>query len=106
MFWCSLDEIKFALKKKPTTNTLYSSLLIILSLLFLATGLTVFEITKKRPEDKRKRHLNDDPSNIDGYLGPWGKFVDEKTVMKPNEVGLYILNIILYNAEEIVYMTL
>ena len=49
-------------------------------------GLTVFEMTKKRPEDKRKRHLNDDPSNIEGFIGPWGKYVDEKTVMKPNEV--------------------
>ena len=49
-------------------------------------GLTVFELTKKRPEDKRKRHLNDDPGNIEGFIGPWGKFVDEKTVMKPDEV--------------------
>ena len=44
-------------------------------------------MSKKRPEDKRKRHLNDDPSNIEGFIGPWGKFVDEKTVMKPDEVG-------------------
>ncbi|WAR07695.1 PRP17-like protein [Mya arenaria] len=48
-------------------------------------GLTAFEKAKKRPEDKRKRHLNDDPSNIEGFIGPWGKFVDEQTVMKPNE---------------------
>ncbi|XP_061195826.1 pre-mRNA-processing factor 17-like [Saccostrea echinata] len=48
-------------------------------------GKTVFESTKKRPEDKRKRLRNDDPGNVEGYLGPWGKFVDEKTVMKPNE---------------------
>ena len=48
----------------------------------------MFEMTKKRPEDKRKRHLNDDPGNIEGFIGPWGKYVDEKTVMKPNEVGI------------------
>ncbi|XP_063403080.1 pre-mRNA-processing factor 17-like isoform X1 [Mytilus trossulus] len=48
-------------------------------------GKTVFELTQKRPEDKRKRQRNDDSSDIEGYLGPWGKFVDEKTVMKPNE---------------------
>ncbi|CAC5382507.1 CDC40 [Mytilus coruscus] len=52
-------------------------------------GKTVFELTQKRPEDKRKRQRNDDSSDIEGYLGPWGKFVDEKTVMKPNEdVGI------------------
>ncbi|KAL3882404.1 hypothetical protein ACJMK2_028747 [Sinanodonta woodiana] len=48
-------------------------------------GLTVFEANKKRPEDKRKRLWNDDPGDLEGYLGPWGKFVDEKTVMKPSE---------------------
>ena len=49
-------------------------------------GLTAFEKTKKRPEDKRKRLLNDNPSDIEGFIGPWGKFVDKKTVMKPSEV--------------------
>lgn len=49
-------------------------------------GLTVFEAAKQREGDKRKRLKNDDASDIDGYLGPWGKFVDEKTVMKPSEV--------------------
>ena len=56
------------------------------------TGKTVFEATKKRPEDKRKRVRNDDSSDIEGYLGPWGKFVDEQTVMKPNEVCKYCYN--------------
>jgi pre-mRNA-processing factor 17 len=50
------------------------------------TGLTVFEANKRREGDKRKRLKNDDAADIDGYLGPWGKFVDEKTVMKPSEV--------------------
>lgn len=49
--------------------------------------MTAFEKVKKRPEDKRKRHLNDDPGDIEGFIGPWGKFVDEKTVLKPNEVS-------------------
>ncbi|KAK3096847.1 hypothetical protein FSP39_003913 [Pinctada imbricata] len=48
-------------------------------------GKSVFEAITKRPEDKRKRQRNDNPGDIEGYLGPWGKFVDEKTVMKPNE---------------------
>jgi hypothetical protein len=48
---------------------------------------TVFESTKARPKDKRKRERNDDPGDIEGYLGPWGKFVDEQRVAVPNDVG-------------------
>jgi len=51
----------------------------------LPTALTVFEATKKRAGDKRKRQRNEDASDVEGYLGPWGKFVDEKTVMVPDE---------------------
>lgn len=47
---------------------------------------TVFENTKQRPKDKRKRERNDDPEDVEGFLGPWGKFVDEQTVSKPTEV--------------------
>ncbi|XP_066994040.1 pre-mRNA-processing factor 17 [Anabrus simplex] len=47
-------------------------------------GKTVFESTKERPLDKRKRSKNDDPADITGFLGPWGGFVDEQRVMKPN----------------------
>ncbi|XP_023933476.1 pre-mRNA-processing factor 17 [Lingula anatina] len=48
-------------------------------------GTTVFEVSKQRPGDKRKKQKNNDPSDIDGYLGPWAKYEDEKTVMKPSE---------------------
>ncbi|KAK2184267.1 hypothetical protein NP493_274g00018 [Ridgeia piscesae] len=48
-------------------------------------GLTVFEGAEKREADKRKRQRNMDAGDVEGYLGPWGKFVDEKTVMKPSE---------------------
>lgn len=48
-------------------------------------GKTVFESTSKRPLDKRKRNKNDNPDDIEGFLGPWGTYVDEKRVMKPNE---------------------
>ncbi|KAK7492072.1 hypothetical protein BaRGS_00016736 [Batillaria attramentaria] len=47
-------------------------------------GATVFEVNPKKPE-KRKREKNIDAGDIEGYLGPWGKYVDEKTVMKPSE---------------------
>lgn len=46
---------------------------------------TVFESTKLRPLDKRKRKKNNDPSDIDGFLGPWGGYVDEQRVAKPSE---------------------
>uniref|UniRef100_A0A1B6DRQ1 Uncharacterized protein n=1 Tax=Clastoptera arizonana TaxID=38151 RepID=A0A1B6DRQ1_9HEMI len=46
---------------------------------------TVFESSAKRPLDKRKRNKNDNPSDIEGFLGPWGGFKDEQRVLKPNE---------------------
>jgi len=49
-------------------------------------GITVFETMQKRKGDKRHRHRNTDAGDVEGYLGPWGKFVDEQTVMKPSEV--------------------
>ncbi|XP_043220455.1 pre-mRNA-processing factor 17-like [Amphibalanus amphitrite] len=56
---------------------------------------TVFEKPKeKRPLDKRKREKNSDASDIDGYLGPWGGFVDEQKVMKPSEEEQAELDII------------
>ena len=45
----------------------------------------MFEATKARQGDKRKRQRNDDAGDIEGYLGPWGKYIDEKTTMKPDE---------------------
>ena len=45
----------------------------------------VFLDNKERPKDKRKRTRNDDPSDIEGYLGPWAKFEDEELVSKPSE---------------------
>ncbi|XP_067674770.1 pre-mRNA-processing factor 17-like [Haliotis asinina] len=47
-------------------------------------GITVFEV-KPSTGAKRKKEKNRDPSDIDGYLGPWAKYADEKTVMKPTE---------------------
>ncbi|EDL04961.1 mCG15486, isoform CRA_a [Mus musculus] len=47
-------------------------------------GLTVFETGQKKTE-KRKKFKENDASNIDGFLGPWAKYVDEKDVAKPSE---------------------
>ncbi|CAH1799522.1 unnamed protein product [Owenia fusiformis] len=58
-------------------------------------GKTVFESIDVRPGDKRKRLKNTDAGDIDGYLGPWGKFVDEKTVIKPSEEDQKDLDVIL-----------
>ncbi len=46
---------------------------------------TVFEDVKDRPKDKRKRERNNDAADIEGFLGPWGKFKDEVTSAKPSE---------------------
>lgn len=48
-------------------------------------GKTVFESNKIKPENRRKRHKNDDSTDIEGFLGPWGKYVDEELVSQPNE---------------------
>ncbi|XP_070567787.1 pre-mRNA-processing factor 17-like [Ptychodera flava] len=47
-------------------------------------GRTVFESTKQRAGDKRKKATANDPSDIEGFEGPWATFVDEKRVMKPS----------------------
>lgn len=54
--------------------------------IFLNVGLTVFETGQKKIE-KRKKFKENDASNIDGFLGPWAKYVDEKDVAKPSEVS-------------------
>lgn len=56
------------------------------NLLLLSIGLTVFETGQKKIE-KRKKFKQNDASNIDGFLGPWAKYVDEKEVAKPSEVS-------------------
>ncbi|XP_053316020.1 pre-mRNA-processing factor 17 [Spea bombifrons] len=47
-------------------------------------GLTVFETNLKKSE-KRKKVKGSDASDIDGFLGPWAKYIDEKDVAKPSE---------------------
>lgn len=39
---------------------------------------------KKKPA-KRKRLLNDDPSDIEGYKGPWAEYEDELKIARPTE---------------------
>ncbi|XP_077967171.1 pre-mRNA-processing factor 17-like [Styela clava] len=46
---------------------------------------TVFEKIKTREADKRKRQKCDNPEDIDGFLGPWGGFVDDVKISKPSE---------------------
>ncbi|XP_046849339.1 DNA polymerase zeta catalytic subunit-like isoform X2 [Xenia sp. Carnegie-2017] len=54
-------------------------------------GLTVFEATKQLAGDWKKRENKADPGVIDGYKGPWSKFVDEETIAKPSEEESTIL---------------
>lgn len=46
-------------------------------------GKTVFEPPKAKK--LRKQEKNDNPEDIEGFLGPWGKFENEVSVAKPNE---------------------
>lgn len=43
-----------------------------------ALGKSVFETIKKRPLDKKKRTKNDNPEDINGFLGPWGGYEGEQ----------------------------
>lgn len=52
---------------------------------FSFKGVTVFESGHKKPE-KRKKVKGGDAGEIDNFLGPWAKYVDEKNVAKPTEV--------------------
>ncbi|VEL11101.1 unnamed protein product [Protopolystoma xenopodis] len=47
-------------------------------------GKTVFEKSKKRKGDLRKRDCKWDPTKED-FTGPWGKYVGEETVSMPSE---------------------
>lgn len=59
--------------------------------MILQTGLTVFESGHKKPE-KRKKVKGGDAGEIDNFLGPWAKYLDEKLVAKPTEVkALWII---------------
>lgn len=50
----------------------------------------MFEKIPKRPQDKRKRIRQNDPEDIEGFLGPWGGFVNEVKVSKPDEVSGFL----------------
>lgn len=47
----------------------------------------MFESGHKKPE-KRKKVKGGDAEEIDNFLGPWAKYLDEKSVAKPTEVSL------------------
>ncbi|RXG61399.1 Pre-mRNA-processing factor 17 [Armadillidium vulgare] len=51
-----------------------------------SSGLTVFETKPKKDlPNKRKLSKNDNPQDIEGFKGPWAKYENEQTVMKPSE---------------------
>uniref|UniRef100_A0A914WM07 Pre-mRNA-processing factor 17 n=1 Tax=Plectus sambesii TaxID=2011161 RepID=A0A914WM07_9BILA len=48
-----------------------------------AGGVSVFE-SKKTGGEKRKRVMNFDSTDVEGYTGPWGGYVSEERVSKPD----------------------
>ncbi|KAG9510213.1 Pre-mRNA-processing factor 17, partial [Fragariocoptes setiger] len=48
-------------------------------------------VETKQKKNKRKRIKNDNPGDVDGYLGPWARYDDEKRVSKPSEEDAAIL---------------
>ncbi|CAD5206770.1 unnamed protein product [Bursaphelenchus okinawaensis] len=46
-------------------------------------GASLFE-SKKTGGEKRRRMVNYDAADVDGYTGPWAIYKDEKTVAKPD----------------------
>lgn len=48
-------------------------------------GKTVFEPAKPQYKKKRKQLKNDNPEDVEGFLGPWGRYENEQCVAKPNE---------------------
>ncbi|KAI0981773.1 hypothetical protein GJ496_003964 [Pomphorhynchus laevis] len=63
------------------------------------SGLNVFEKPKQPPE-KRKKLKNDDPSDIDGYRGPWAPYEDEIRISRPTEEEKQELELILAKREK------
>uniref|UniRef100_A0A8C8HRK0 Pre-mRNA-processing factor 17 n=1 Tax=Oncorhynchus tshawytscha TaxID=74940 RepID=A0A8C8HRK0_ONCTS len=55
-----------------------------ISLVSPLVGLTVFEVGPKKT-DKRKKVQGGEANDIDNYLRPWAKYVDEKDGAKPSE---------------------
>jgi len=48
--------------------------------------MTIFETSKKRAGEKRKKEANNNPGDVEGFHGPWAPFADEITVSRPSEV--------------------
>ena len=49
-------------------------------------GRTVFEMKRKEATEKRKKLKNYDPSDVEGFRGPWAEFENEIKVARPSEV--------------------
>lgn len=75
----------YALDPSADTPTAGDSFVGHLEAAYNSDGKTVFESNKLKPENKRKRHKNDHPEDLEGFLGPWGKYQDEKLIAQPTD---------------------
>ena len=42
-----------------------------------------------------------DPEDIEGFLGPWGGFVDEVKISKPDEVTVWFYKLLSYKLQKV-----
>jgi pre-mRNA-processing factor 17 len=54
-------------------------------------GVTVWEATRKRPQDKRKREGRGDAGDLENFKGPWARYADEQVIAAPSEEQQEIL---------------
>jgi len=60
-------------------------IVLLMNYYFVNLVVSVFETTKTRPKDKRKKDRKDDPSDVNGYMGPWANYKDQVLVSKPTD---------------------
>lgn len=90
-----VDEAQFEEQRKqfhrhgkaldPSDNSALSLVQRNLASTAIGSNVSDQEAGKKEKAEKRKRLRNDDPSDVDNFVGPWAEFEDEVKVSQPSE---------------------
>jgi len=91
----------FGRAQNPSDNP--STSLVQRNLASSAVGTTVSEERKHDKNDKRKRLRNDDPADVDNFVGPWAEFENEIKVSQPTEEEKEIIDQFLAKKKKVVY---